>query len=232
MKKVFLLIVISFLTACAFAQTFTRTLYLTDKGKQRMNGNDVKQLQQKLWDLGFTDVGEADGWFGPATESALKSFQALMGLEVDGVMGRQSFRCLYDTSDPMLNQYRQKIKEVNQIRNQKYLERVSCEDFCAYFSGSTMKYVEWEYASEHAYCLFHLYLLSGNSRIFFGDLCYGMQNDGWGIDGVVDSEVAYKVNNKWYKVENGKFTPTDGENYDGWLEDSDEWMKWRRHLES
>lgn len=46
----------------------------------------VKSLQQRLQKLGY-DVGLVDGWFGDATERALRDFQRVFGLVQDGVYG-------------------------------------------------------------------------------------------------------------------------------------------------
>jgi len=56
-------------------------------------GDDVKVLQRALSAAGF-DPGPVDGVFGPATERAVKSFQALKGLAVDGVAGPQTLSTL------------------------------------------------------------------------------------------------------------------------------------------
>jgi hypothetical protein len=50
------------------------------------DGDEVMQLQEALVALGY-DVGEPDGSFGPATEEAVKKFQADAGLEADGIAG-------------------------------------------------------------------------------------------------------------------------------------------------
>ena len=49
-------------------------------------GQDVRNVQQKLKQLGFLK-GEVDGDFGKATEEAVKKFQKQYGLEVDGKVG-------------------------------------------------------------------------------------------------------------------------------------------------
>ncbi len=47
-------------------------------------GNTVKELQQRLIDLGVTVRGGADGIFGPATAAALEEFQASQGIAETG----------------------------------------------------------------------------------------------------------------------------------------------------
>jgi hypothetical protein len=59
----------------------------------RMQGEAVRDLQQRLAKLGF-DAGPADGIFGPQTEQAVREFQEQQGLSVDGVVGPQTWAVL------------------------------------------------------------------------------------------------------------------------------------------
>lgn len=52
--------------------------------KPRMNGEDVKAVQNALLDLGFSEVGEADGYYGPMSEGAVKELKKLIGVSVNG----------------------------------------------------------------------------------------------------------------------------------------------------
>jgi putative chitinase len=54
--------------------------------KQGSSGPDVKDLQQKLKDLGF-DPNGVDGNFGPGTRKAVIAFQQSKGLQADGIAG-------------------------------------------------------------------------------------------------------------------------------------------------
>ena len=51
----------------------------------------VKALQTALIERGFTEVGKADGVYGPATEKAVKSFQNTVDLEVTGLADQDTF---------------------------------------------------------------------------------------------------------------------------------------------
>jgi peptidoglycan hydrolase-like protein with peptidoglycan-binding domain len=72
---------------------FTRTLYL--KPRPRFYGVDVEAVQQKLVELGYTEVGKIDGYFGPNTEAAVKHFQLVNELDVDGVVGPVTWQRLF-----------------------------------------------------------------------------------------------------------------------------------------
>ncbi len=54
-------------------------------------GNDVKQLQQALIDLGYNlSKYGADGIFGDETEAAVRAFQRDAGIGVDGIVGDET----------------------------------------------------------------------------------------------------------------------------------------------
>ncbi len=65
--------------------------------KPGMHGEGVVDVQKKLIAQGFLS-GRADGECGPATVSALKQFQASVGLPADGVCGLMTYAALEDAS--------------------------------------------------------------------------------------------------------------------------------------
>ncbi|HEX6863195.1 MAG TPA: peptidoglycan-binding domain-containing protein, partial [Thermoanaerobaculia bacterium] len=59
------------------------------------SGEEVVRIQERLRDLGLY-TGAIDGRFGGGTESAVKAFQAQEDLEVDGIVGPETFEALFD----------------------------------------------------------------------------------------------------------------------------------------
>lgn len=55
----------------------------------------VKRIQQDLINLGYTQIGTADGYYGTNTENAVKAFQAANGLTSDGIFGKNSKKKLW-----------------------------------------------------------------------------------------------------------------------------------------
>jgi putative chitinase len=66
--------------------------------KQGSSGPDVKDLQQKLKDLGF-DPNGVDGNFGPGTTKAVIAFQQSKGLGADGKVGPNTLAALQSGGD-------------------------------------------------------------------------------------------------------------------------------------
>ena len=60
-------------------------------------GIEVKQLQQRLKDLGYYS-GDVDGQYGTGTQTEVTAFQAQHGLKADGVAGEQTLAILYSES--------------------------------------------------------------------------------------------------------------------------------------
>ena len=70
---------------------FTRTL------RKGYVGDDVKQVQQRLKDLGYYS-GSIDGNYGTGSMAAVQAFQRRNGLSADGLAGSQTFTKLFAAS--------------------------------------------------------------------------------------------------------------------------------------
>lgn len=70
-----------------------RTKKGTDTMKKGSKGNNVKELQSKLNELGY-NVGVADGIFGNKTDEMVRRFQRDNKLTIDGIVGPATFNML------------------------------------------------------------------------------------------------------------------------------------------
>ena len=68
--------------------------------KQGATGDAVRQLQQRLIELGITVTGGADGVFGPGTTAAVKQFQGRVGYSKSGVVNAATAVALGAASTP------------------------------------------------------------------------------------------------------------------------------------
>lgn len=82
----------------ASAPAYTGSGYIAlSKG---MTGSAVKNLQQRLIDLGYLS-GSADGDFGGGTENAIRQFQAAIGYNQDGVASIDLQSILFSANAPV-----------------------------------------------------------------------------------------------------------------------------------
>ncbi|GGR05412.1 peptidoglycan-binding domain-containing protein [Deinococcus ruber] len=78
------------------APAFRRPLQLSTP---RMNGEDVRALQNRLMDVSKTARGKGgDGWYGPVTEANVKVFQSANGLRSSGVVDQLTWNRLFSSS--------------------------------------------------------------------------------------------------------------------------------------
>ena len=92
MKNKVLFIVIFFIAINVIgAQQFSRELKLVS---QRMHGTDVEYIQRRLTEMGFIQVGEIDGWFGPNTEKGVIQFQRYIGQSPSGVVDENLWKSI------------------------------------------------------------------------------------------------------------------------------------------
>lgn len=58
------------------------------------SGDDVEEVQQRLYKLGYVKKSSVTGYFGSATEYAVRAFQKRNDLTVDGRVGKKTLSCL------------------------------------------------------------------------------------------------------------------------------------------
>ena len=73
----------------------TRAPNLNTVLQWQSQGDDVRQYQQRLHELGYLDAKQITGTFNQPTVDATKAFQTMNGLKVDGAAGPQSLKLIY-----------------------------------------------------------------------------------------------------------------------------------------
>jgi hypothetical protein len=63
-----------------------------------MCGQDAIDIQVRLRELGYSDVGQPDGIFGARTDAAVRAFQKEHDLDADGVVGPVTWTKLFEDS--------------------------------------------------------------------------------------------------------------------------------------
>ena len=92
-KKRFFLSVLSFVMALGLSVGASASFERGD------DGQEVLSIQKRLVELNYT-VSNLDGDFGPETEAAIKKFQADRGLDIDGVIGPETYKVLMNKEMP------------------------------------------------------------------------------------------------------------------------------------
>ncbi len=85
---------VSVVTATPAATTLQPMTTPSTAVRKGSSGSDAQLVQQRLIDLGYL-TGTADGIFGSASVSALKTFQSRNGLDSDGVAGSSTYQVLF-----------------------------------------------------------------------------------------------------------------------------------------
>ena len=84
-----------------------------------VEGDDVVTLQSRLAELGFTP-GKVDGIHGPATDAAVRAFQAALGLESDGTVGPETMRAFAGLRRSVVGGSAIALRERERIRRSGY----------------------------------------------------------------------------------------------------------------
>ena len=95
------------------SKNLSRIIELTSP---RMDGQDVFELQDRLLSLGFDEVGDADGYYGPLTAGAVKTIQTFSGLEPSGKVNRALWNFIFKDKN---NLFLQNISSIITAYRQK-----------------------------------------------------------------------------------------------------------------
>jgi len=214
MKRLAILtLTVLFAAFFATAQNYSRLLMLK---KSRMNGEDVRAVQEALNNLGFTEVGEADGWFGPKTEKAVKEFQKLTGFSTNGVVNKDIYDLLVkNKGGNVIKSYMKNLKTVNEIKRME-LSRESYDysghsteggEICVYKDGTKSLYANMSIAGETGMFEATLYKVSGQAGILVCETTqYNSHMNANPEKATVEYKIYYCFSGVYFNIANGQAT--------------------------
>jgi peptidoglycan hydrolase-like protein with peptidoglycan-binding domain len=126
---IFFLIITLSLTSAAFADTL----------KYGSRGAEVTKLQEQLKKLGYFS-GKATGYFGSVTKTAVKKFQASKGVAVDGIVGKQTSKILFDSGTSSRSALsREQLKKVQTVLKNQGMYKGKIDGIFGKLTNSAVK---------------------------------------------------------------------------------------------
>lgn len=105
--------------------------YVMQEGDE---GDDVKEVQDRLYELGYLDKNSRTSVFGEKTAAAVRAFQSANKLKVDGKVGAKTLNTLY-SGDVIGNYYKSGDSDDSIIPYQKRLQKLGYLDSSYVCSG-------------------------------------------------------------------------------------------------
>jgi hypothetical protein len=176
------------------SEGFTRTIELQTK---KMNGPDIVKIQNRLLSLGFSEIGEADGYYGQLSEGTIKSVQKYLGFNQNGKVDRLLWSTIFNDNN---TEVLKNIAIIVKYKVETMVEEEGLYGTRIYKHDTEKKVVNVYFGGDGIYSYLDCYFI-GNNYFF-----------------VVDKEIRYdetteKVylydENKTYEITNGTFSPTN-----------------------
>jgi peptidoglycan hydrolase-like protein with peptidoglycan-binding domain len=199
------------LISVAFSQSFSRTIELRNP---RMNGPDISNLQNRLLSLGFSEIGTADGYYGPLAEDLIKNIQTFSGFEIDGKVNRTLWDYIFNDGNASF------LRNIRTILGHNPMRLIKSRDFLnngepidgvlsavIYYSATDgkPKILEYRVGSPMNQTSMTCYFIDDN--YYF--VKYVLYN--WALGGPIE-EMLYLVNgNNRYEIVNGVMGRTDND---------------------
>ena len=126
---IFFLVITLSLTSVTFADTM----------KYGSRGAEVTKLQEQLKKLGYFS-GKATGYFGSMTKAAVKKFQASKGIAVDGIVGKQTSKILFNSGTSSRSALsREQLKKVQTALKNQGLYKGKIDGISGKLTNSAVK---------------------------------------------------------------------------------------------
>ena len=186
--SVLFLAICLFCPGIVFSQGFSRVLEVRPN---RMNGQDVVSLQRRLISHGFSEIGDADGYYGPRIEQTVKNIQKFSGFEENGKVDRLLWEFIFSNDDTSI-EYLAIICTVSMYDTNtlysleggfqyEYWNHFGCEYTIYYSSDGKIRILainggsgDYAYSEEYYFADFDKYILIHNRNDVHGSSVHGV----------------------------------------------------------
>ena len=193
-----------------FPQDFSRIIELQNPC---MNGTDIIGLQKQLLTLGFSELGEADGYYGSLTEGIIKKIKTFSGFEINGTVSKNIWDYIFAVKN---NEFLRKISTVikynsNELQDSGNIYNNDGLDFFisayVYYSldDKNIKIVKYDRRDYYTEISCTYYLINDNEYFvqqYFSDENSFKEND-LNIMITIVNRILYVENGTQYEILNG-----------------------------
>jgi len=132
-----------------------------------MNNQDILNLQERLLSLGFSEIGNADGYYGQLTAEVIKTIQYFSGFEQNKIVDKKLWNFIFNESNNTILKNINIVSKYNINELRKATERrmgYSNEGggIEKYFSGNEIKIIKLNILGETFKCAYYLYYINSN----------------------------------------------------------------------
>ncbi|MDR0442758.1 MAG: peptidoglycan-binding protein [Treponema sp.] len=186
----------------------------------RMNGQDILNLQNRLLSLGFSEIGSADGYYGPLAEGVIKNIQTFSGFRANGKVNKKLWGFLFSNINTEFLQNMSNVLTHNPDKLTKswdlYGDDPGDESAHVYYSPIDHKVKIVKHSIGNVFTDVHLtYYFVDDARYVVSDVYYFVNRirTRWDFDSnvnVIDEEEMYLVNHeRIFIIKNGILEPSD-----------------------
>ena len=214
-RRLIALFIFSISSFCLFAQSKSKNRILSVTSP-RMHGDDVVYIQEKLIEMGFTEIGDIDGYYGPKTETAVKEFQGIIGLEPSGIVTHKEYDFFKNKNAEII------IQGINVWKNTNYdySEPEESYQMAGYPCGDI--FIKADNTKYPSCCLlfardfysetFTLIKINKSTYFILNEVRHAVPDYGYGLNPYEDKEYEYTQtyksmvfkNNVLYKMDGGE----------------------------
>lgn len=220
MKKTIsiLFLLISAFSLFAQSSVENRTLYVK---KPRMQGEDVLYIQNKLIEMGFSELGVPDGIFDSKTEEAVKTFQIFAGFTPNGHVTNEIYDFFHTKNAKaimdMINIYNEKKGAKKVIKRPDYKIKNIPDDqtFKVYAQNKDASYCSMLVDYDYYRGFLDVYKINDSTYMMVYSENYADIPEGANIwehysyEQIVKTTVYYLVNDRLCILRNGLFEDFD-----------------------